>query len=913
MPTSTSLIGRLWHHAETDPSRDAVVTPSLTLSYAQLARLVRRQARALVEAGVSNRSIVGIHCVDDPRHLFACLAAVQLGATSFTVPSHEEKASREAIVRRCGATHLVDLGLITDPCMASDDPALETTNAPPAQARILFSTSGTTGDPKLVILHDGDLVDQAHRHVGSSDERFACLASMEHNFAKRHRLYCVAVGATNVFPDARQQSLVEQLHSLRVDVLHVSAFQAQELLATPGVSTLSGIRLKLGGSHVPLPLRRELRSRITHDLRAGYGTTETGAIAFTEPEDRDAGESVGRPLSGIEVRAVTPDRKPVAVGELGELAVRCEGMFRGYLDDPRRTAARLENGWFHTGDIGYLDDQNRIHLRGRADDAFVFNSMNIHPQDIESQIRRFPGVADAVVLPEPSVVHGQIPVALVVFETDAGSNLSALKKFVRRHAGARCPRRFTVVDAIPRNAVGKIDRRASMSLSARSDRVRGSLASALRSVGSIRSRPGVLAAIERSERDVRLSELGLDSLARMELLVMLEVEYDLVLTPEELRAFDSIGDLVSAASSPKPAIEPIPFDPAPSGDREPTTKAEEVAPRTLRLFERIFRIRDTVARLNRALTMLGYRLTPMEIEALFDRYLDGRLVPASAATKFHDAVGRWLQSTRKMMRDSGKRRPEPFVARRIKPTVRHFVGPGSPADKTLVICFAGSGARQLMMPNAVLMQHTEASSYDLLVISEPLRDGYRRGVPSLGKNVTEVLEWLADSEPVNAYQRIRTLGCSAGGHAAVLAGHRLGAELAVCVGGRFHSRRYPHTLVDMERLYMTWRAAREGVRSRILLCYATDKRRDRIYARLVAGLIDSRLLAVELTEGKCGHYILRSLVERGTLAPYLARTIFAGIDEDWIAAEGAEVVLSLPANEMRARPPGRCRRPSKSL
>jgi acyl-CoA synthetase (AMP-forming)/AMP-acid ligase II len=436
-----TLVGRLISHARQSPSHEAVVTPRLRLTYAELAARVAAQARRLRDAGVSRDSVVGITCPDDVQHLVLCLAAASLGATFCTIPSHDSERQRQDLAARCGVTHLFGA-----------EPAASTAPDVPEDAGdavVLFSTSGTTGEPKVVRLHGADLVAQAPRHVQSPGERFVCLATMEHNFARRHRLYCVAQGATNVFVDATPERLVAQCRELAVSVMHLSAFQAQELLAMPGVESLRGMRLKLGGSHVPAALRQQLRREVTPILQAGYGTTETGAIAFTDPDDADDGESVGRPLPGIEVRVDA---------QTGELSIRCAGMFRGYLGRPELTAAALRDGWFHTGDVGHLDAQGRIHLRGRSDDMFVFNSMNIHPQDLESQLRQFPAVADAAVLPRRSPVHGDIPVALIVAAGDSAPDLPALRAFMRERVGVRCPRQFIVVDRIPRNAAGKIIR-----------------------------------------------------------------------------------------------------------------------------------------------------------------------------------------------------------------------------------------------------------------------------------------------------------------------------------------------------------------------------------------------------------------------------------------------------------------------
>ncbi len=254
--TPDSITRRLLHHAATNPSHAAVVSPTLTLSYAELAEQVRTQAGKLRDAGLSRASVVGILCADDTQHLVLCLAATQLGATSITVPTHEAEQTQNNLVKRCGVTHIVDEMLSVIATTSNGNPASNAAEA--STAYLLFSTSGTTDDAKLVMQYDSDLVSQAHRHIESTEERFACIASMEHNFSKRHRLYCIAEGATNIFLDPDRESLVDQCLSLKVNVLHLSAFQAHELLAIDGISKLSGIRLKLGGSHVPAPLREQL-------------------------------------------------------------------------------------------------------------------------------------------------------------------------------------------------------------------------------------------------------------------------------------------------------------------------------------------------------------------------------------------------------------------------------------------------------------------------------------------------------------------------------------------------------------------------------------------------------------------------------------------------------------------------------
>ncbi len=202
------------------------------------------------------------------------------------------------------------------------------------------------------------------------------------------------------------------------------------------------------------------------------------------------------------------------------------------------------------------------------------------------------------------------------------------------------------------------------------------------------------------------------------------------------------------------------------------------------------------------------------------------------------------------------------------------------------------------MPNAVLLQHTDSVRYDLLIIAEPLNEKYRNGVPHLGTNVTEMIEWIAKQGFIKNYSRIRTLGCSAGGYPAIIAGYYLGAEMAVSVGGRFHTK--SHTIKSLERVLKTLLAIHKRDCSRVLMSYAIEEYRDRHYAKIIAMLSGGSLVAVEFANGNIEHLFVRQLVERGELAAYLARTIFAKMDDELIATKRAKVIISFPADKIRS-------------
>lgn len=891
------LLERIYAHAEQDPTRDALIGPDAALSYGELANALTRQVALLEHHGISADAVVGIRCADDIQHLLLCLAATHLGATSCTIPSYEAEQGQTRLAERCHVTHLLDDSMVVPigvegpsaPVAVNPPTAVNTPTA--SGACLLFSTSGTTGEPKLVVHRDHDLVAQAHRHVGSADERFVCLASMEHNFAKRHRLYVLALGATNVFVDASVTTLVPQCLALDVNVLHVSAYQAQELLAHPDIDQLAHVRLKLGGGHVPLLLRQQLKQHITPNLQAGYGTTETGAIGFTDPEDTEAGESVGRALPGIEIRVVSSDRAPLATGEHGEFAIRCPGMFREYLDNPEATAARLADGWFYTGDIGYLDAQQRIHLCGRADDMFVFNSMNIYPQDIEATIREHPNIADAAVIPKASPVHGNIPVALLVFRDNVKQRLPEVQKFVHKRLGERRPRQYIIVPEIPKTDSGKISRAKALKLPSQSSEIRSDILAMLPPSAIEHLQPSLIDAFKQGEKDILIRQLEMDSLARMNFLVALELTYDVVITPKEFRTLRYLGHVVARVLAPAPARE-YAFNGVTGGNGERAPLGNP--PYVVRFFQRLFGWCNTVAQLNQAFTTLELRLVPEDVEHLCRYHADGLLLPSGVADKFQIALSDWLAELKSGMTQSGFSQAQPFSFRRVAPTTSYFTGPGSTADKTLLICFPPREIHQMGIPNPTLLQYTDAAHFDLLITSTRFPTGYHWGSSRFNTQLTQFAEWLHAQPWLQQYRSIRTLGFSAGGRTAIAMGHLLNAELAVSVSGRFHRKRY--ALSNLEQLLTLYRATRRGRCQQVLLSYTQDNPRDRRFADYVAGLVGGRRMEIRHQQEKLRHLILQQLLEQGELATYLRHTIFQSQDE-LLAGEHADFALSFPADE----------------
>ncbi len=287
-------------------------------------------------------------------------------------------------------------------------------------------------------------------------------ASVENPPAKAKRLYTSYLGLTSVFQASASARASTQAFCASHDVtcLELSVLQLTSIVqdtadepsfSRPYIRVCE--RLEGAGEPAARVQGRASPSRSSSTMAPGNsGGSRPPTLEIT----RTTLESVGTPAPWIDVEIVDADGKALPTGEVGELRVRSECMTHQYYGDPVATSRHFRNGWFYPGDLASLTSGGALCLHGRADDMMTLNSIKIFPAEIERVLEEHPGVKAAAAFAKASNTHGDIPVAAVELHAAAGIGSDELMARARERLGVRAPRRIIVVDALPRNAAGKI-------------------------------------------------------------------------------------------------------------------------------------------------------------------------------------------------------------------------------------------------------------------------------------------------------------------------------------------------------------------------------------------------------------------------------------------------------------------------
>src|SRR2546421_2771392 len=351
-----------------------------------------------------------------------------------------------------------------------EDP--EDVSLTPDDTAVILYTSGTTGNPKGVVLTHRNVVSNAISGRGASSDGEMNQRVGEMQLAILPLAHAFGLVASNVgYLNGTKAVLHPRFDTTAVlsaiERYHVNAFAGVPamfvaLLYTPDTEKYdtSSLRYCVSGSApLPLAILEGFEQKFGCPILEGYGLSEASAVLTAHSQDmlRKPG-SVGKPIFGVEILIVDVNDDPLPVGEIGELIARGPNIMQGYYNMPYETQAALRNGWLHTGDMGRFDEDGYLYIVERKKDLIIRGGFNIYPRDIEEVLNRHPAVIESAVIGIPSERMGEEVKAFAV--TRGPVDAETLMAYCRESlANYKTPSEIEFIDALPRNAIGKIDKK----------------------------------------------------------------------------------------------------------------------------------------------------------------------------------------------------------------------------------------------------------------------------------------------------------------------------------------------------------------------------------------------------------------------------------------------------------------------
>jgi long-chain acyl-CoA synthetase len=220
-------------------------------------------------------------------------------------------------------------------------------------------------------------------------------------------------------------------------------------------------RVISGGAHLPEPLRLAFQQTFQCRVEQGYGMSETGFSACYAEDEPYRIHSVGRPCPGFEVQIVDDNNKPLPRRSVGEICIVSPSVTPGYWNDSNSTRAAFTSGWFHTGDVGYQDEDGYLYITDRKKDLVIKGGENLSPREIEEVLNTYQAIAEAAVVGVPDPTFGEAVCAVVQLRPGAMAGEEEIRQYVANCLGRfKAPSQVVFQSNLPRNYTGKIDKRA---------------------------------------------------------------------------------------------------------------------------------------------------------------------------------------------------------------------------------------------------------------------------------------------------------------------------------------------------------------------------------------------------------------------------------------------------------------------
>jgi len=475
------------------PNEPAVFENGKEISYAEFYRDVTRTASALSVTGVSPGDHIALCAPNSYEWLVFYFGVLKAGAVAVTFSPVSSQREIQTYISTCnpklilttdeklqaleglktgGALETVvcDHGDMTfSALMQKGVPSFDTIQRDRHDTAAILYTGGTTGTPKGAMLTHGNLLTSAFnvaRYERSTrKDRALLFLPLNHVFAQVHIMHSlIFVGGALVVQNGFD--IENTLHAIEhydvsnfyaVPTIYVRLLELKELK-----NRLRSVRYCFSAaSSMAMEVVREWHARTGLKIYESYGMTESAAIVTYNHYYHHVVGSVGTPVNMVEIEIRDQNGQTVSQGEKGEICIRGQNIFKGYLNNPVETAAAFwSDNWFRSGDIGFLDEKGYLFIADRLKDIIITGGENVYPREVEEIIYTFPGVLECAVVGLADMEYGEKVTAFVVSQHESTVDPVEIKGFLKKQlSGFKVPKQIIIVDEIPKSSTGKLLKR----------------------------------------------------------------------------------------------------------------------------------------------------------------------------------------------------------------------------------------------------------------------------------------------------------------------------------------------------------------------------------------------------------------------------------------------------------------------
>jgi long-chain acyl-CoA synthetase len=487
-----NLANLLTDSAKRHPERTAIKLDDLEISYERLNEWAARAAALLGEKGFSPGDRVGIMLPNVPQFAVAYYGVLRAGGT--VVPMNPLLKGREvrfylsdpeaklmfawhdfADAAQDGAQEAGAEAIIVEPgafeeLLGGLEPDFEVVERDRDDTAVILYTSGTTGTPKGAELTHENLLRNAQVTTGISDvhEGDVLLGALPlfHAFGQTCSLNTGMLNGAvlSMIPRFDAGKALEIIQRDKVTIFQGVPTMFVGMLHHPDRERydVSSLRICVsGGSAMPVEVMRGFEEQFGCKVLEGYGLSETSPVAsFNHPDRERKPGTIGEPVEGVEMKVVDEQDNEVEQSEIGEIVIKGHNVMKGYWRNPDATADAIRDGWFHSGDMGRIDEDGYFAIVDRKKELIIRGGYNVYPREIEEVIYEHPAVQEAAVVGVPDEKMGEEVGAAVVLKQGEELSADELRSYLKGELAAyKYPRKIWFLDELPKGPTGKILKR----------------------------------------------------------------------------------------------------------------------------------------------------------------------------------------------------------------------------------------------------------------------------------------------------------------------------------------------------------------------------------------------------------------------------------------------------------------------